>query len=157
MSAKADVDQVPRATRQPIMECSSGFGARQEWPTNASLQYDDSDNVQADSVGSARRPSRSGCIMDLNTNREGTVMTRSMAGLAFCFALASVAFGEQTSEFPTNKGTTQAPAESTTVQSYTAGNVAGFKVIQTRTESDGREVVTETLQVPGLDGRFETN
>ena len=95
--------------------------------------------------------------MDLNTNREGTVMTRSMAGLAFCFALASVAFGEQTSEFQTSKGTTQASAESTTVQSYTAGNVAGFKVIQTRTESDGREVVTETLQVPGPDGRFETN
>jgi hypothetical protein len=78
-------------------------------------------------------------------------------GLTFWFALTSVALGQQQSEAQTNNGSPQRATESTTVHSYAAGNVTGSKVVRTRTESGGREVVTEAIEVPGTDGRFEIN
>ena len=78
-----------------------------------------------------------------------------IAGFAFCFGLTSAAFAQQKSESQTSKGPPQTPAESTTVRSSPGGNVAGSKLVRTRTESGGREVVTEVIELPGTDGRFQ--
>jgi hypothetical protein len=81
---------------------------------------------------------------------------RSIAGFVFWFVLTSVAFGQQKGESQTNKGTPQTFSESTIVRSYPGGTVAGSKLVRTRTESEGREIITEIFQVPGTSGRFET-
>jgi hypothetical protein len=80
---------------------------------------------------------------------------KCVAGFAFCFALTSAAFAQQKSEPPATQGPPQIPAESTTVRSSPGGNVAGSKVVRTRTESGGREVVTEVVELPGTDGRLQ--
>ncbi len=80
---------------------------------------------------------------------------RRIAGFAFWFALTSASFGQQKSESQTNKPS-QMSAETTTVRSYPGGNSPGFRFSQTRSESGGREIITEVFQVPGTDGRFAT-
>ena len=78
-----------------------------------------------------------------------------IAGFAFWFVLTSPAFAQQKSESQTGQGPPQTPAESTTVRSSPGGTVAGSKVVRTRTESGGREVVTEVVELPGTDGRLQ--
>src|SRR5437867_5631713 len=78
-----------------------------------------------------------------------------IAGFAFCFGLTSAAFAQQKSESQTSKGPPQTPAESTTVRSSPGGTVAGSKLVRTRTESGGREVVTDVVDLPGTDGRCQ--
>jgi hypothetical protein len=80
-----------------------------------------------------------------------------IACFAFWFGLTSAAFAQQKSESQTSKGSPQMPAESTTVRASPGGNVAGSKVSRTRTESGGREVVTEVVELPGTDGRFQAS
>jgi hypothetical protein len=41
------------------------------------------------------------------------------------------------------------------VRSYVGGTLLDSKIVETRTEFDGREVVTEVVQVPGVDSKFE--
>src|SRR5262245_32590471 len=81
---------------------------------------------------------------------------KRIVGIAFWFALTSASFGQQKSESQTNKGPSQTPAEITTVRSYPGGNRPASRVVRTRTESGGREIITESTEVPGTDGRFET-
>jgi hypothetical protein len=80
---------------------------------------------------------------------------RSTACFAFWFGLTSAAFGQQKNEPQSSKGPSRGPAESTTLSSFPGGNVAGSKVVRTRTESGGREVVTEVVELPGTDGRLQ--
>jgi hypothetical protein len=80
---------------------------------------------------------------------------RPIAGFALSFVLTSVAFGQQKSESQPSKGPPQTPAESTTLRSFPGGTMPGSKLVRTRNESGGREVVTEVVEVPGTDGRFE--
>jgi hypothetical protein len=79
-----------------------------------------------------------------------------IVGFAFWFAVSSAAFAQQKSESQTSKGPA-IPAESTTVHSSPGGAVAGSKVVRTRTESGGREVVTEVVELPGTDGRLQAS
>jgi hypothetical protein len=72
---------------------------------------------------------------------------RYNAGFAFWFALTSAALSQ---------GLPHIQEENTAVRSYPAGTMAGSKVVTTRTKSGGREVVTEVVQVPGMNGGFET-
>src|SRR5215510_6981780 len=76
------------------------------------------------------------------------------AGFAFWLALTSALFAQQKSESQTSNGP-QTPAETTSVLTSPAGIAAGSKLVRTRTESGGREVVTETVELPGTDGRFQ--
>jgi hypothetical protein len=76
------------------------------------------------------------------------------AGFAFWLALTSAVFAQQKSESQTSNGP-QTPAETTSVLTSPAGIAAGSKLVRTRTESGGREVVTETVELPGTDGRFQ--
>src|SRR5262249_45696183 len=78
-----------------------------------------------------------------------------IAGFAFWFAVTSAALAQQKSESQTSQGPPQTPAENTTVRSSSGGTVAGSKVVRTRTESGGREVVTEVVELPGTDGRLQ--
>jgi hypothetical protein len=79
---------------------------------------------------------------------------RWIAVLSFWFALTTPVFGQQNSDSRTTKGPPQTPVERTTVSSLPGG--PGSKLMRTRTESGGREVVTEVVEVPGTDGRFQT-
>jgi hypothetical protein len=96
--------------------------------------------------------------VDLEINRYGTVTMsfKRIVGFAFWFALTSASFGQQKSESQTTKGPSKMPAEITTVRSYPGGNRSASRVVRTRTESGGREIITEFTEVPGTDGRFET-
>src|SRR5215813_115193 len=84
-----------------------------------------------------------------------TMSINCIAGFALWFALTSAAFAQQKNESQTSKGPPQTPAESTTVRSYPGGTVTDSKLVRTRTESGGRELVTEVVELPGTDGRFQ--
>src|SRR5262245_37054557 len=77
-----------------------------------------------------------------------------IAGFVCWFGFTSVAFAQQKTDSQTSK-TPQGPAESTTVRSPVGGVVTGSRIVQTRTQSGGREVVTEVVEVPGIDGRLQ--
>jgi hypothetical protein len=79
-----------------------------------------------------------------------------VAGFAVWFSLAYVAFGQQETRSQISQGPPQKPAETATVRSYLAGQRANIKVVSTRTESGGRELITESSEATGPDGRFET-
>ena len=81
-----------------------------------------------------------------------------ISGLVFSFALTVTVFGQQKGDEPTGKEPPQTRTESTTVRSYASEQaVAGFRLVRTRTESGGREVITEVFEPRGTDGRFETS
>jgi hypothetical protein len=82
---------------------------------------------------------------------------KCIARLALWVALTSAALGQQKSESQPNNGPPQQrPAENTAVRSYPGGEMAGSRVVRTRTESGGREVISESVEVPGASGRLET-
>ena len=89
----------------------------------------------------------------------GVGMVRAIqciAGIAFSVAFTSIAMGQQRGGPDTSQVQQQIPASSTVTRSYLAGNIAPSRRVQTRTESAGREVITETTEVPGTDGVFKT-
>ena len=47
----------------------------------------------------------------------------------------------------------KAPTESVVVRTYPLGAVLPSRSVETRSDSGGREVVTETIEFPDLDGR----
>ena len=47
----------------------------------------------------------------------------------------------------------KAPTESLVVRTYPLGAVLPSRSVETRSDSSGREVVTETIEFPDLDGR----
>jgi hypothetical protein len=77
--------------------------------------------------------------------------TKCIAGIVVLFAAPALALAQQT-------GTSQGPpasfASSTIEGSYAPGNGVPSRRVQTRTESNGREVITETMETPDVDGRF---
>jgi len=81
---------------------------------------------------------------------------QQIAGVAFFFAFTSAVVGQQAGEPEAGKGAPATPASSAVTRSYAAGNFASLRRLQTRTESGGRETVTETIEVPGPDGQFKT-
>src|SRR5262249_53159818 len=63
---------------------------------------------------------------------------------------------QQKGDSSTSKEPPPTRTESTTVRSYARGSAVGFKLVRTRTESGGREVVREAFEPRGTDSRFET-
>lgn len=78
-----------------------------------------------------------------------------IASIAFWFVFTSAAMAQQTGRPEAGKVLQQTPASSAVVRSYPAGSAASSRRVQTRTESGGREVVTETTEAPGTDGRLK--
>lgn len=72
-----------------------------------------------------------------------------IVGIAFWLVLTSAAIAQEKTE-------NQATVSSVVQRSFAAGNVAGFRLLVTRTESGVSEVVTQALETPGGYGRFET-
>ena len=72
-----------------------------------------------------------------------------IAAITFSLVLTSAAIAQE-------KTDNQATVSSTVQRFYAAGNVAGFRLVLTRTESGGSEVLTQALETPGAYGRFET-
>ena len=67
-----------------------------------------------------------------------------------CIVIASVgAAGQQRTE-----GTAPQPGTSITERINAAKDIKPWRVVQTRTEANGRERVVETLETPNLDGRM---
>jgi len=77
-----------------------------------------------------------------------------LLAVAFSLGFISAAFAQQTDA--TVKVAQQTSASSVALLSYAAGHAAPWRRVQTRTESGGREVVTETIEEPGTDGRSKT-
>jgi hypothetical protein len=77
-----------------------------------------------------------------------------IAGVVCWFALTSAVIGQQKIDSQTSRTLPQA---TTNVHSFVAGDVAGFKLVLTRTQSGDRETVTEVTETPGTNGRFETS
>ena len=73
-----------------------------------------------------------------------------IAGIGFCFVLASaVAAAQQKSETGV-----QAPTRSVLERTHTASNISPGRRVQIRSESGGREVVVETSEAPDFEGRL---
>ena len=95
----------------------------------------------------------------LDFRHRGVGMVRTIqciAGIAFWVAFTSIAMGQQRGGPDTSQVLQQIPASSTAMRSYLFGNTAPSRRVQARTESAGREVITETTEVPGTDGLFKT-
>ena len=65
---------------------------------------------------------------------------------------SAVATGQQRSE--TNDQGPRGPARSVIEGTYGSGNRASWRRVQTRSESNGREVVIDTFEVPDIEGRL---
>ncbi len=73
---------------------------------------------------------------------------KRIASVGCCVVFASAsAFGQ-----PRNDASGQAPSASVIERTYTAGDGGPWQRTQTRTESGGRQIVVETLQLPDVDG-----
>src|SRR5262245_51948783 len=80
------------------------------------------------------------------------VRTVKIAAFALCFAMPVLAAAQQ-------KGDSKKPAPASSVSntveaSWAAGAGIPSRTVQTRTEANGREVVTEKTETPGPDGKF---
>jgi len=80
-----------------------------------------------------------------------------IARFALWIALTSAAFGQQKSAPNTTQGQPQRPAQDTVGRSYPGSYTPGSRVVRTRTEAGDRELIAETVEVPGPDGRFQTS
>lgn len=81
-------------------------------------------------------------------------MFRSMRIAAFVglFGLSVVVAAQQTGD--SKKPAPSSSVSNTVEASWTGGAGVPSRRVQTRTESNGREVVTETTETPGPDGKF---
>ena len=76
-----------------------------------------------------------------------------IAGICFCIVItAEAAAGQPASE--TAAQGQKGPARSVMERTYAAGDLAPWRRVQIRSESEGREVVVETIEVPGIEGRL---
>jgi len=76
---------------------------------------------------------------------------------ALWIALTPAGFGQQKSARETTQGPPPRPTEDTVIRSYPGSYMPGSRVVRTRTESGDRELIVETVEVPGPDGRFKTS
>ena len=89
---------------------------------------------------------------------QGVAVVRTIqriAGVVFWFAFTSAAMAQQRGGPQTAKA--PQPKSSSSAVERSSGSAASSRTVQTRTESGGREVVTETTEVPGTDGRFRAS
>src|SRR4029450_5893052 len=68
-----------------------------------------------------------------------------IVGMAILFPIPFVVAGVQ--------GPPASPRSSTIESSYAAGRSTPLRRVQTRTDSNGTEVVSETTEVPDIDGK----
>jgi hypothetical protein len=68
-------------------------------------------------------------------------------------SILSVAFAQTGAA----QGPPVSPLSSTVESSFSAGSSTPIRLTQTKTQSNGREVITETTEVPGMDGRMKTS
>ena len=70
---------------------------------------------------------------------------QSVAGIVVLLVAPAIAVAQQTG---TRQGPPASPTSSTIEGSYTAGAAVPSRRVQTRTSSNGREVITETTETP---------
>src|SRR5690349_17257511 len=85
---------------------------------------------------------------------ERAMSSPRVAGAAFWMMLSSVAVMGQTLTAQIGPGP-NAPGESRFTRTYPSSGVMPTRRLQIRSESDGREVVTEIVETPDIDGRFK--
>src|SRR5262245_12826292 len=81
------------------------------------------------------------------------MVSRSFQSIVILLVLLSVA-APPTGAFQTPKGPPATVSSSEIERSYAGGNGIPSRRVQTRTESNGREVITETTERPDADGRM---
>lgn len=74
----------------------------------------------------------------------------SVAGIVVLIVAPAMAMAQQTAP----QGPPASPTSSTIEGSYIAGAATPLRRVQTRTTSNGREVLTETTETPGVDGKM---
>lgn len=79
---------------------------------------------------------------------------QNIFGISVLLASPILALAQQAGDSQTRKGPPTF-SSSTVERSYTAGAAIPARVVQTRTESNGREVVTETTETLGTDGKMK--
>ena len=77
---------------------------------------------------------------------------QSVAGIVVLLVAPAIAAVQQTG---TRQGPPASPTSSTIEGSYVAGAAVPLRRVQTRTSSNGREVLTETTETLGPDGRMK--
>jgi len=79
-------------------------------------------------------------------------MSRSFQSVILLVIVISAASSAGARQTP--KGPPATPASSEIERRYAGGNGIPSRRVQTRTESNGREVITETTELPDIDGRM---
>lgn len=77
---------------------------------------------------------------------------QSVAGIVVLLVAPAIAAVQQTG---IRQGPPPSPTSSTTEGAYAAGAALPSRRVQTRTTTNGREVLTETTEAPGPDGRMK--
>ena len=80
---------------------------------------------------------------------------KHLAGVGFWIVLTSAAATAQQRDDSAGPGP-KAPVERVVVRTYVAGDVVPSRSVETRSDSGGREVVTETIEMPDPDGTLRT-
>jgi hypothetical protein len=82
-------------------------------------------------------------------------MIRSFQGPAILYAILIATFVQEAAAFQKPKGPPTTFASSSVEQSFAGGAAVPTRRTQTRTESNGREVVTEVTETVGVDGKMK--
>jgi hypothetical protein len=82
------------------------------------------------------------------------VQIKMVIAILFILSVAAVSAAQQTSDPKTGVGPPTTFSSSTIERTYAAGAAAPTRQLRTRTEFDGREIVTETTETPGPDGKL---
>src|SRR5688572_32612148 len=78
--------------------------------------------------------------------------SKHFASVCFCLVFTSEAAAQSKSE--TTAQGQKAPATTVVERTYLGGDFMPWRRVQTRSESGGREVVSETLEEPGIEGNL---
>src|SRR6187401_1850824 len=81
-------------------------------------------------------------------------LVQSTAGIAILLISPIAVAAQQTGQQP-RQGPPASPSSSALERSYIGGASVPLRRVQTRTESNGREIITETTEVPGTDGKLK--
>src|SRR6188474_915519 len=76
-----------------------------------------------------------------------------VAAIGFCLVMTTEAATGQSARDNAAQGQT-APASSIVELTYAGGTLASWRRVQTRSESGSREVVVETVEAAGIEGRL---
>ena len=81
-------------------------------------------------------------------------LVQSTAGIAILL-MSPIAVAAQQTGQQTRQGPPASPSSSALERSYIGGAGVPLRRVQTRTESNGREIITETTERPGTDGKLK--